>query len=167
LQSPLSPLPLNADFDTLAFPHHDVVRFGEAGELRAVRYSADRLRRGETLTVQTAWALKRNVEATFRLATPLRDTALPLPFTTVALTGAQAKAMLPIPADLPPGLYFVTVELRDEGSMYPAFTAGGRARGLVHLAPVIVDDEAAIVASQPAQAEFGALRLIRGAVAFT
>jgi hypothetical protein len=166
LQSPLSPLPLNADFDTLAFLHHDVVRFGEAGELRAVRYSAERLRRGETLTVQTEWALTRDVEATFRLATPLRDAALPLPFATVALTGPQAEAALPIPPDLPMGLYFVTVELRDACCAYPAFTASGRGRGLIHLAPVIVDDEAAIVAPQPAWADLGALRLMRGTVSW-
>jgi hypothetical protein len=156
--------PLNADFDTLAFPHRDVVRFSGAGELRRVAHSAERLRRGETLTVQTEWSLSRNVEATFRLATPLRDSALPLPFTTVTLTGARAEAVLPIPRDLPPGLYFITVELHDKCCVYPALTAEGRARGLIHLAPVVVDDEAR-APLQRAVAEFGALRLVRGEVA--
>jgi hypothetical protein len=163
---PISTSPLNMDFDTLAFPHRDVVRFGEAGELRRVTYSAERLQRGDTLRVQTEWILNRNVEAVFRLATPLRASALPLPFDTVALTGAQAEAALPIPRDLPPGLYFVTVELHDKCCAYPALTASGRMRGLIHLAPVVVDDLESIAAPQPARAEFGALRLVRGEVSF-
>jgi hypothetical protein len=164
---PSSNSPLSMDFETLAFPHHDPIRFGAAGELRRVMYSADRLRRGDTLTVKTEWALNRTVDATFRLATPFRDSALPLPFITVALNGPQAEAALPIPPDLPPGLYFVTVELRDKCCLYPALTADGRPRGLIHLAPVSVDDAEAIGGAQPPLADFGALRLVRGEVAFS
>ncbi|MGQ0604133.1 MAG: 6-pyruvoyl-tetrahydropterin synthase-related protein, partial [Anaerolineales bacterium] len=164
-QSPIPNSPLNIDFDTLAYPHRDLVRFGEVGELRRVTYSAERLRRGEALIVQTAWTLTRSVEATFRLATPLRNSALPLPFTTVTLTSSQAEAALIISDTLPPGLYFVTVELHDKCCVYPALTADGRTRGLVYLAPVVVDDGSR-AAPRPSVADFGALRLVRGTVAF-
>src|SRR5258706_3815535 len=54
---------------------------------------------------------------------------------------ATITSDLKIPRDIPPGVYFVTVQWSDSGG-HPrtALTPAGRPRGLVHLAPVWIDD---------------------------
>jgi len=161
--APPSPLPLNIDFDTLAYPHHDRVRFEGGFALTRLAYSVETAARGEAVTVQTEWDLARSVSAHFRLRLPPPSSAQPPVAVTLPLAPdpdgkARAHFTATLPADLAPGLYFWSVELSDQGAVYPAVTATGRPRGLVYLAPLVVDDAGVSEASvEPPLADWGGL----------
>jgi len=142
-----SPLPLNMDFDTLAYPHRDTVRFSDGTELVRVAYNADHLRQGETLTVTSEWVLKRSGFAHFKLVSPASRVASD-PFAVARATvfldlnanRIEQTVTFDLPTTIPPGVYFVTVEFSDKAAVYPAVTNTGPARGLIHLAPVWVEE---------------------------
>src|SRR5204862_3135894 len=61
-----------------------------------------------------------------------------------------------IPRDIPPGVYFVMVQWSDSaGRPRTALTPTGRPRGLVHLAPVWIDDPGPPPATADPLARFG------------
>ncbi len=147
-----SNLPLSIDFAQLTYLHHDVIRFVDGTELTRVTYSADHLARGQDLVVQTTWSAMTAGQATLSLvpASNLLDqapvqlaaaTILPTQNRTLGGAGAATlSSILPVPLDIPPGVYFVTVEWADQAGLRAALTSAGRQRGLVHLAPVWIDD---------------------------
>lgn len=169
---PASPLPLSMDYNARPYAYHDVVRFADGTELRGVQYSADHLRRGDALTVTTQWQTTRSGTAYFRLAPAPAYPALPLPSASVTLDSAlmpekPLAVALTIPADIPPGVYFVTVEYWDKQGPHAAVTSTGQARGPVYLAPVWIDDEG--IADEPIApplAEFGPVRLITATLSY-
>lgn len=159
--------PLNADFDALAYPHHAVVRFAEGTELRAVAYEAEAVRPGQTLLVTTTWQTVRADQARLTLTTPAaRAIGHGQPVATAAVPLAPGlhtlTTPLALPAALTPGLYLVSVEVMAEGRWQAALTSTGRARGLVYLAPVRVDNAPQPASAQPRQA-FGPLAVISAA----
>jgi hypothetical protein len=140
-----STLPLSIDFEQLTLWHRDVVRFEGGSRLTRVDYSADHLNRGETLQVTSAWESAEGTEATLALV-PAGNLLSQAPATlasdhvTLAEAESTATHALRIPSDIPPGVYFVTVTLAEGGGRLRPLTPGGRARGIVHLAPVWIDD---------------------------
>lgn len=167
LPASISTLPLNMDYDTLAYPHRDRVRFSDGSELVQVTYSAERLQPGETLVVTTEWIVSRSGYAHFTLTSPAARVAghpIVVAETTEFLSlgsGEAFTARLALPRDLQPGVYFVTVAFFDKMAAYPAVTDSGRARGLVHLAPIRVDRPLSQAMERTPLAAFGpAIRLI-------
>ncbi len=149
LPAAASTAPLNADFDLLAYPHRDGVRFADGTRLTRAEPESAHLARGGTVTLSTEWELTRPVTATFALRLPPPSLAEPLATTRVAFAPdadgrARAAVTLPVSAQLRPGVYFVSVEVQGEGGGEPAVTAQGQRRGLVYLAPLVIDDETAL-----------------------
>ncbi|MGH2522044.1 MAG: hypothetical protein ACRDH2_06020, partial [Anaerolineales bacterium] len=105
--------------------------------------SADHLARGESLAVSTEWRVAGPGQAHFALV-PQSNLRAPAPATLAQATLALTPTLdllppsfsLSLPSDIPPGVYFLTVA----HSSGPALTSAGRRRGVVHLAPIWVDD---------------------------
>lgn len=153
--------PLNADYNKLAYFHHDVVRFGNSMILKTVNYSAEEIEAGALLVIQTTWQLDRSVTATFTLRSHAAwvggaDGALVTAPVFIDSTQTSAVITITVPANTPPGLYFITVALHDKQSEYPALTATGQERGLIHLAPILVTQRAVPVELRQPLADFGA-----------
>lgn len=162
LQSPPSSLPLNADFDALPYFHHDVVRFADGTQLVGARYDRERLRPGESFTLATEWRTTRPGQARFTLVSPATRVTGQAAHTTSLQEVSGATTLttrLTVADDTAPGVYFVAVEFLAEGERVPALTNTGRARGLVHLAPLWVDGESTAPAAPPLQT-FGAFDLL-------
>ncbi|MCC7358578.1 MAG: hypothetical protein IT317_03825 [Anaerolineales bacterium] len=151
-------LPYSIDFAQLTYYHADRVRFAGGAQLVGLGYSADRLGRGGTLTIDSTWNAPTGVTVTFGLAPGsnlLSQAPVALTSVTSTLSGAALTLDLPIPSDIPPGVYFVTVQAADALGPLAALTPQGRMRGLVHLAPVWVDDPGPAAPSAAPLARFG------------
>ena len=108
--------------------------------------------------VQSTWQPAAAGQATLSLvpASNLLDQA-PVQLATASQAvsnggAATTTSILPVPTNIPPGVYFVTVEWADQAGPRAALTSAGRPRGLVYLAPVWVDDPGPAL---PAGAPFG------------
>jgi len=160
------PPPLNADYNNLAYFHRDVVRFGEEMELLAVNYSAEEVEAGAPFVIETTWRLDRSVTATFTLRShaawvggaegALATAPVFIDPTQTSASFIKALVTMTVPANTPPGLYFITVALNDKQAVYPALTATGQERGLIHLAPILVTQRAVPVELRQPLAGFGA-----------
>ncbi|MBL8046003.1 MAG: hypothetical protein JNL09_05655, partial [Anaerolineales bacterium] len=156
-----STLPINADYNDLAYFHHDVVRFGKDLELQAVNCSAEELVAGESFVINTSWRLDRSVTATFTFRSHVAwvggaDGTLTTASVFIDAEQPNASVIMTVPANTPPGLYFITVELHDKQATYPALTATGQERGLVHLAPIWVTPSIVPVELRQPLADYGA-----------
>ncbi len=158
---PASDAPLSMDFAQLTYPHAAAVRFAGGATLRRVEYSAERPARGSTLVITSTWQGVEPVTVTLSLE-PGSNLLSPMPVAVSAaaqaLPGAGEQRLthtLPVPADIPPGLYFVTVRVTGEAGEQAALTSAGRERGLVHLRPVLIDDEPGIAPAGQPLARFG------------
>ncbi|MEP7357981.1 MAG: hypothetical protein ABI847_12115, partial [Anaerolineales bacterium] len=78
-------------------------------------------------------------------------------------SGATLTSALAGPRAIPPGVYFVTVQWADAGGPRSALTPAGRPRGLVHLAPVWVDDPGPAAPVGEPLARFGPAIALAGA----
>jgi hypothetical protein len=161
LPAPASSLPLSIDFIQLTFFHRDVIRFEGGAELGNVTYGADHLARGQSLVVQSSWVPAGPGQATLSLvpASNLLDQA-PARLATVTErfssdSRTTRSSTLAVPSDIPPGVYFVTVEWSDASGPRAALTSAGRKRGLVHLAPVWIDDAGPAAPAAPPMAQLG------------
>jgi len=170
---PESALPLSMDFNQLAYLHHDVIRFEGGAQLTRVNYSADHLARGNTLLVHTEWKIAEAAQVTLTLEPPSNLVApVPIALTSAtarlaaaraSLSTAQLDFTLTVPANIPPGVYFITLTLTDTSGPRPALTSSGRARGAVYLAPVWIDDPGPTAPTQ-SLADFGpAIQLVSAA----
>ncbi len=164
LRSPLTTLPLNADFDALPYFHHDVVRFADGTQLIGARYDRERLRPGETFTLTTEWRIARPGQVRFALVSPALRVAGQTPLVTevqeLPVSGAaRLTTRLTVADNVAPGVYFVAVEFFVGREPVPALTNIGRARGRVHLAPLWLDS-AATAAAQPPLQTFGTFDLL-------
>jgi len=160
LQSPISTGPLNADFDALPYFHHDVVRFADGTQLIGARYDRERLRPGETFTLTTEWRIARPGPVRFALVSPALRVAGQTPLVTevqeLTVSGAaRLTTRLTVADHVAPGVYFVAVELLTEQGVVPALTSAGRARGLVHLAPLWVESDPQAETASPLQSFLG------------
>jgi hypothetical protein len=159
--TPASNLPLSIDFAQLTYLARDTIKFEGGTRLVSVNYAADHLARGQTLTVQTAWQPAGAGTATLSLvpASNLLDpSSVQLATATVPLSGAgplTQTSALPVPMNIPPGVYFVTVTLTDASGSRAALTSAGHPRGLVNLAPVWVDDPGPAAPTTAPLAQFG------------
>jgi hypothetical protein len=157
----VSNLPLSIDFAQLTFLHRDLIRFEGGTELTSVTYNADHLARGQNLVVQSTWRPAGAGQATLSLvpASNLLDQA-PVQISSAteqfdsAGTTTRSSTLL-VPAGIPPGVYFVTVEWADQAGTRAALTGAGHKRGLVHLAPIWIDDPGPAAPAGPALAQFG------------
>jgi hypothetical protein len=156
-----STLPLSIDFVQLTYLHRDIIHFAGGTQLVSVTYNAEHLARGQTLMVNTTWRPAGPGAATLSLvpASNLLDAA-PLTLATAteqmgASGPATRSSALAIPKDIPPGVYFVTVQWADRGGLRTALTGAGRERGLVNLAPVWIDDPGPAAEPGAPVAQFG------------
>lgn len=160
----IGPLPLNADYNNLAYFHRNVVRFGNNMELQAVKYNAEEVGAGAPLVIDTMWRLDRSVTAIFTLrshAAWVGGAEGTLANTSAFIDSAQTSAVvtMTMPTNTPPGLYFITVELHDKQATYPAITATGQERSLVHLAPIRMTQRTAPVELRQPLADYGAFNV--------
>jgi hypothetical protein len=157
----VSNLPLSIDFAQLTFPHRDVIRFEGGTQLTSVTYSADHFARGQNLVVQSTWRPAGAGQATLGLVpasnlldqAPLQLATATEPFDSAGTT--TRLSTLPVPANIPPGVYFVTAQWADQAGTRAALTSAGRQRGLVHLAPVWIDDAGPAAPAGAPIAQFG------------
>jgi hypothetical protein len=156
-----SSLPLSIDFAQLTYLQRDVIRFEGGTQLVGVSYSADHLARGQTLAIETTWqpASAGRMALSLVPASNLLDPAPVQLVTASAPVGAagpvKISSALAVPSDIPPGVYFVTVQWSDAAGSRFALTGAGRQRGLVNLAPVWIDDPGPAVPAGAPLAEFG------------
>ena len=158
---PTSTLPLSMDFNQLAYLHHDLIRFEGGTQLTRVDYSADHLARGDDLIIHTEWNIAEPSQVTLSL-TPPSNLVSPIPVmltTATAPLAAQINFTLTIPTHIPPGVYFIILNLQDASGPLPALTSSGRARGTLHLAPIWIDDPG-LKAPAASLADFGAIQLM-------
>lgn len=149
------------DFNQLAYLHHDLIRFAGGTQLTRVDYSADYLTRGDDLIIHTEWNVAGPAQVTLSL-TPPSNIVSPVPITLASVSvpiAAENNFTLTIPTHIPPGVYYLTLNLQDDSGPRPALTSSGRARGTLHLAPLWIDDPG--LNSPPAsRADFGAIQLM-------
>ncbi len=153
--------PLSMDFVQLAFPHYAPVRFADGAALLDVQYSTETPARGETLTVRSRWQAGATAEVVFELrpasnllnAVPVILASAAHPF--AAGNNVALEHQLNVPENIPPGMYFVTVSVSEAGQTQAAITLTGRERGLIHLAPVVIDDVRATTNTAAPLASFG------------
>ncbi len=157
--------PVSMDFAQLAYPHRDEVRFAGGARMAAITYSHTRLQRGDTLHLESAWAGAGGAVVTLGLVPGSNlISQVPVTLRAAAATVSAAPAdggevwvshEITIPTDIPPGAYFITVQMTGaDGAPQAAVTREGRARGLVHLGPIWLDDAGA-ASSAAALAAFG------------
>lgn len=169
----VSSLPLSIDFAQLTFLHRDVVGFEGGTELTGMTYNADHLARGQNLVVNSSWQPAGAGQATLSLvpASNLLDQApVQLAQATEQFDSAgptTRSSTLLVPANIPPGVYFVTLEWADRAGPRAALTSAGHKRGLVHLAPVWIDDAGPGMPAGASLAQFGPSIALLGALPST
>jgi hypothetical protein len=158
-----SSMPLSMDFDLLAYPHRSIIPFEGGARLTGLAYSSQHLAPGGALAITTEWqpagaplsvslSLVPPANLLDHLPRSLSSQALALP----TGTAASLTHSLQVPGDLAPGLYYVTLQVHEGGLERRALTSAGRARGLLHLAPVWVDGDGPAASVGESLADFGA-----------
>ncbi len=129
------------DFDQQGYLSSSPVRFNNGDTLVDYNYSAETAAPGDLLGVSMLWQGRGRGAFDLALVSPAEH-LLNLP-ATFAQTGGPAEgrvgAVLPIPSDLPPGVYLLRLKLTEAGINAPALTSGGQPRGALYLRPVRID----------------------------
>ena len=156
---------LTLGWQRMPFPHHNPqgVPFADGSRLLGYALSAVEVEAGDTLEVTLRWGVSRSsLMVTVRLVSPAAhlfgvpdvwaEDAKPIEATTVH--------RLPVPEDIPTGVYFLQVRLHDEqGEVPPQSPTGERLWSLV-LRPVRVRNRGTMARGSPL-ARFGSIALSR------
>jgi hypothetical protein len=162
---------LTMDFDQMPFLHQNPEGIAFQEDIRLVSYdlSAEEVASGETLSVAMEWdgLGEGPYTATLSLVSPAatRHDVLPLSETTVTPINTQTVT-LPLPADVPRGLYLIQLRLFGPEGELRALTSGGSTRGTLYLRPIRVTDGPQLRADAPVLAPIGpAIRLHAATIA--
>ncbi len=142
------------DFDQQGYLNTSAVRFGNGDVLLGYNYSAESLAPGDSLGVALEWQTTTEAQYQLDLVSPAEH-LVKLPSTIATVTGpvsSEAAALIPIPSNLPTGVYFLRLSLY-EGSdlLAPALTLNNQPRGSLYLRPIriINNDIDPAIAEQP------------------
>ena len=127
------------DFDQQGYLYSSAVTFGNGDILQGYNYSADTLQPGDTLALAFQWQATHPATYTLDLVSPAEH-LLHFPATFASVSGlaqGQSALTLPIPNDLPTGVYLLRLTLiQDARLLAPAFTANNQPRGSLYLRPI-------------------------------
>jgi hypothetical protein len=154
---------LTMDFEQMPYLHHNPggVDFGDGVRLMGYTLSAEELAPGDSLTVTLEWeGIEEGYTATVSLVSPaaVRYDVEPLAVSRQSpARNSQfvTRHSLPLPADIPRGLYLLQLRLFGPGGEVRARTPRGRSRGILYLAPVRVVRGPPLLPETPLLGPFG------------
>jgi len=153
---------LTMDFDRLPYLHHNPngVHFGEDLRMISYAFSADEVNAGDVVEVALQW--EGQTDSSPRALVQLSGTtqhlfgvSYPYSESVQLLTGTRAVHRLPVPVDIPPGEYLLTVTVVDEEGEVRPVNARGETLGTIHLRPIRILIGGRFEAGGPSLGEFG------------